>query len=493
MAKDELLLKLKSGFGRVVGPRKRGQDESKEARARQAKDEADEGSLSAELQGLIDAAIASCRQEIAALEDDLRVRTNELETERRRADDALEKLNRSQTQEADQTQIQAQADEIAKLRSRIDSLSAAEKGRKEAVVQLEASQKQMRDREAENKKLSAEIASLQKQLKMALVAAQGQDKIAAELKKVQKRAADAQVALEKARAIHQQQDEAIKKAETELAALRDSASVHDGRIDELEKSLTESTHLLRVKTLEQEAALQRETDMQATVEALQQALQDNTAALRDRDREIALLQDCVEACKSMALLDQQDHEDMTHRLDLLLSGSRDAAEQDGQPSQTALEERIKTLEAALAERFEEIAALTRMLPGHDASLENAPEAVVQDKPRSTEPRAGRSNQRQREYDIISQSGLFDHEWYLTQNPEVAKAGIDPLDHYLETGGREGRDPSPRFNTAYYYEINKEARQQGINPLLHFLDLGQSGTEQQPMISRRQRLRPQETK
>jgi hypothetical protein len=40
----------------------------------------------------------------------------------------------------------------------------------------------------------------------------------------------------------------------------------------------------------------------------------------------------------------------------------------------------------------------------------------------------------------SWSGHFDAEWYLKQNDDVARAGMDPLEHFLTYGIREGRKP-----------------------------------------------------
>ena len=36
---------------------------------------------------------------------------------------------------------------------------------------------------------------------------------------------------------------------------------------------------------------------------------------------------------------------------------------------------------------------------------------------------------------------FDASYYLSHNPDVAQAGVDPLAHYLTTGWKEGRDPN----------------------------------------------------
>jgi hypothetical protein len=51
--------------------------------------------------------------------------------------------------------------------------------------------------------------------------------------------------------------------------------------------------------------------------------------------------------------------------------------------------------------------------------------------------------------LIRQSGLFDAEYYLRQYPEVARSGMDPIVHYLEIGAKQGKDPSPYFETAFY--------------------------------------------
>ena len=53
-------------------------------------------------------------------------------------------------------------------------------------------------------------------------------------------------------------------------------------------------------------------------------------------------------------------------------------------------------------------------------------------------------------------------------PDVAKAGTDPVVHYLRHGAREGRNPSPLFDTARYLVKHPDVYEAGINPLVHFL-------------------------
>jgi len=63
--------------------------------------------------------------------------------------------------------------------------------------------------------------------------------------------------------------------------------------------------------------------------------------------------------------------------------------------------------------------------------------------------------------------LFDSAYYLAHNPDVAAAGIDPYQHYLSNGWREGRDPSALFSISYYLLHNPDVAAAGIDPLLHF--------------------------
>lgn len=67
---------------------------------------------------------------------------------------------------------------------------------------------------------------------------------------------------------------------------------------------------------------------------------------------------------------------------------------------------------------------------------------------------------------------FDPAWYLTRNPDVARAGLDPLAHYLGYGEQEGRRPCPWFDPLWYrtaYDLPPGAR-----VLEHFLTHRTSG-------------------
>jgi hypothetical protein len=75
-----------------------------------------------------------------------------------------------------------------------------------------------------------------------------------------------------------------------------------------------------------------------------------------------------------------------------------------------------------------------------------------------------------DYDIIKESGLFDADYYLRTNPDVAATGMDPLAHYVVKGAAESRNPSADFHTAEYrrkHGLSADA-EQPVNPLVHLI-------------------------
>ena len=74
-------------------------------------------------------------------------------------------------------------------------------------------------------------------------------------------------------------------------------------------------------------------------------------------------------------------------------------------------------------------------------------------------------------DLLRASGLVDVDWYRATYPDVAAAGLDPVDHYLSSGAAEGRDPNAFFDSAWYLEANADVREAGLNPLVHYWTRG----------------------
>lgn len=69
--------------------------------------------------------------------------------------------------------------------------------------------------------------------------------------------------------------------------------------------------------------------------------------------------------------------------------------------------------------------------------------------------------------------LFDTSYYRTQNPDVAASGLNLLTHFEQYGWREGREPSLSFSSAKYLAANPDVKAAGLDPLLHYLQYGRN--------------------
>ncbi len=93
--------------------------------------------------------------------------------------------------------------------------------------------------------------------------------------------------------------------------------------------------------------------------------------------------------------------------------------------------------------------------------------------------------RQRDYWAIKHSGLFDPAYYLMNYPDVRRADIDPLKHFIKYGWKEERNPSESFNTHVYLENHPSVKIENINPLLHYIRFhGKEGKHTNPSLIKR---------
>lgn len=83
---------------------------------------------------------------------------------------------------------------------------------------------------------------------------------------------------------------------------------------------------------------------------------------------------------------------------------------------------------------------------------------------------------------------FDEQFYLANNQDVAQA-VDAgalasgEEHYLAFGALEGRDPNRLFDSDFYLESNPDVAAAGVNPLQHYLSFGQfEGRQPSPSYS-----------
>lgn len=76
-----------------------------------------------------------------------------------------------------------------------------------------------------------------------------------------------------------------------------------------------------------------------------------------------------------------------------------------------------------------------------------------------------------DYLATKRSHFFDAQWYLIQNPDVAISKMDPVEHYLKFGWKEGRNPSPLFDGNAYLRTYPDVKRANRNPLVHFIGHG----------------------
>jgi hypothetical protein len=89
----------------------------------------------------------------------------------------------------------------------------------------------------------------------------------------------------------------------------------------------------------------------------------------------------------------------------------------------------------------------------------------------SEGRQIRSLERNSECELISRSGFFNKDWYLSSYPDLAVPGVDPLEHFLDFATPELRDPGPLFSTEYYLTLNPSVAASASNPLVHYITQG----------------------
>jgi hypothetical protein len=77
--------------------------------------------------------------------------------------------------------------------------------------------------------------------------------------------------------------------------------------------------------------------------------------------------------------------------------------------------------------------------------------------------------------------LFDAQWYLGHNPNVADNGIAPIDHYVRYGWRERRSPNECFDSVWYLSIYPDVAAAQMDPLLHYVRFGR-GEGRKPSLA-----------
>ena len=88
------------------------------------------------------------------------------------------------------------------------------------------------------------------------------------------------------------------------------------------------------------------------------------------------------------------------------------------------------------------------------------------------PQTPIANATGRHPDAWSIDALFDADFYLAGFPPQDQPA-DPASHYLETGWKQGRDPTPWFSSVHYLSLHPDIDAAGMNPFLHYCIAGKS--------------------
>ncbi|MEM7688716.1 MAG: glycosyltransferase family 4 protein [Pseudomonadota bacterium] len=73
--------------------------------------------------------------------------------------------------------------------------------------------------------------------------------------------------------------------------------------------------------------------------------------------------------------------------------------------------------------------------------------------------------------MLENSELFDAEWYSGRYSNSIENGLDPASCFLQNGARRRQSPSPKFDGAAYLTDYPDVAEAGVNPLLHYLRNG----------------------
>jgi hypothetical protein len=144
---------------------------------------------------------------------------------------------------------------------------------------------------------------------------------------------------------------------------------------------------------------------------------------------------------------------------MAIAAASDRFRDDAYSSENNSREELTHLKAELQEERDRVAAMKATIQlDRVARYRRAVESIS-------------AEQLRQQRHLIADSGWFDVDYYLEQNPDVRLAGVDPIMHYLKWGAAEGRNPSPRFDGGSYLDHHPDVSWAGSNPLVHYLECG----------------------
>jgi glycosyltransferase involved in cell wall biosynthesis/SAM-dependent methyltransferase len=315
-----------------------------------------------------------------------------------------------------------------------------------------------------------------------------------------------------------QEDEHISTAAGVARPLYAIALASDGQLPQLPSSVLEQPEIVRNWSAVLAERNQTVQALSTQVAEKEQAVQSLTVQLTDRDMQVQTLtaQAAEQAVQMQALTVQVKERDAQVQTLTLQVKERDTQVQTLTLQVKELDAQVQPLTTQVKERDAQVQALTAQVRALTTQVNKTQQELAEIlksrawklalllrrlrvslvPPGSRRARWGRkllnglispfrgirrNLKYQKDAPLVKSSGMFDADWYLARNPDVAQRKIDPLFHYLFFGGFEGRDPGPNFSSAWYLKTYPDVKESRINPLVHYLRSGKDeGRAAQPV-------------
>ncbi|EPA8051465.1 class I SAM-dependent methyltransferase [Escherichia coli] len=277
---------------------------------------------------------------------------------------------------------------------------------------------------------------------------------------------------------------------------------------EIEKQLltTKLSGVEQQLRAEQESLQQAQSALLSAAKEKQHQLDELESVLNERYSEIATLTRWLEE-RDQALLsaasEQQQTNETYRAQQQAWKEEKEALIREQtllQSQQSVLQDQVRELttlngrlEANIAERFQELAVMTRHMEQLSCELKQKERQLNRAKERAQnlkrtvswkitapvralgrtfkEETPSRTTATESAAERIAASGLFDELWYQHRYPEVADTGLSALEHFISVGADKGYSPSEQFDTRWYLQTYPDVAQGGINPLLHYIMYG----------------------
>jgi hypothetical protein len=254
---------------------------------------------------------------------------------------------------------------------------------------------------------------------------------------------------------------------------------HSSLVAERDELVTEREALsVRVSSLE--ADLQERFEELAKLAKLQISTEDERNALQSNVSELQAERDSLAAERStldarLAVLDAE-HSSLATRHQQLAT-EREALSTDLSQRFEEIALLGKRLLEVEAEGDRRVAAIQARMDAIQARLTwklGAPFRATWDKTRNSALKIYRLPTTWRILRLHRSSGLFNHEWYLRQNPDVKATTTRPFLHFAFHGVFEGRSPNPAYSESAYIRNTPSAQSSSLKPLLHYTLKGWKG-------------------